>query len=207
MQVVNLHEYRLNAQALRELNLSLDRWGPDETSRALQQAAEDGLATHSSVARVVDADEAPSDFSADYVVTLSPTARFDGSGLNYLITFPGFLLFTHAWYGFAYEADVTTEIAVRRPGDAAPLASRMVATDWHFRFCDRDRGVLSSSGWYTPGYGGLNLIYGFFMIQYDPDATNPLLRAIHDAYGDFIANQVIDLVGSVDPPPAPAPPQ
>jgi hypothetical protein len=208
MEVKNLHDYSYTASAPRSLKLSLERVPPEETARALATAVKDGLAAHSSVERVTVADMAPPDFHPDYVVSVQPTTKFTGSGWNYLISFPGFLIFTHAWNGYVYGAQTSTEIEIRRPDASEVLASQTLETDWNFRHCDFGRGAWTSSGWYTPGYGGLNLIIGFFMIRYDDDATAPLLLAVHDPYGQFIANHVVELAASADAKAAPpgAPP-
>ncbi len=212
MEVRNLNQYSLSSTAPRSLRLSFDRLPVDEASRTLAAAVKDGLAAHSSVERVAVVGETPPDFQPDYVVTVHPKTQFDGSGWNYLVAFPGFLIFTHAWNGYVYSAQTTTEIEIRRPGMQDLVASRTVETDWNLRHCDFGRGAWTSSGWYTPFYGGLNLVVGFFMIQYDDGATAPFTTTVHDPYGKYIANHVVELLSVADarseplaPPPSPAP--
>jgi len=198
MEVVNLHQYQKTVVAPRSLKLSFERVASDDPAKQMAQDVKDELASHSSVERVAQLDLQPPDFHPDYVVKVAPVTKYTGSGWNYLVTFPGFLLFTHAWNGFVYHADTTTEIEVRRPDDSKILASRAVETDWNFRHCDFGRGAWTSSGWYTPFWGGLNLIIGFWMVGYDDDASLPLAFAIHDPYGEYIANNIVELVSTVD---------
>ncbi len=209
IEVKNRNQYSLHATAPRSLTFSMQLPVGDETARPLGDATKDGLAAQSSVSRVTMVQESPPDFTPDYVVSLQARTEFTGSGWNYLVSFPGFLIFTHAWNGYAYGgARTTTEIQLHRPGVAEAVGARTVETDWDFRHCDFGRGAWTSSGWYTPGYGGLNLVIGFFMIQYDTDATEPLMAAVHRPYGEYIANNIVELASSAEPkaaPPAPMP--
>lgn len=130
--------------------------------------------------------------SVDAVVTLKPKADYSGSGWNYAITFPGFLLFTHAWNGYVYEADVVTEVAVELPHQT-PI-NKQIQTRYSLRHCCFARGAATSSGWYLPGYGGTNLIVGFFMLRYDDHATPEFLKEVRPSYGEYIVASVIELV-------------
>ena len=89
MEVKNLHDYSLAARSPRSLNLELKAEPGVGGSLGLGQAAKDGLAAHSSVARVTLNGESPPDFHPDYVVTVKPSATYNGSGWNYLVAFPG----------------------------------------------------------------------------------------------------------------------
>jgi len=211
MEIKNLHAYTLYAKAPRSLRLEVDHApNSDPTMQSLQEAVKDALAAHSSVERVAYSDQAPADFVPDYVVHVSPLTQFDGSGWNYAVVFPGFLIFTHAWNGFVYHADTQTSVELRKPDSTDPVVTRSLDTKWNFRHCDFGRGAWTSSGWYTPFYGGLNLIIGFFMVQYDQEATEPFLVAVHKPYGEFVANNVVEMATAFEAahpaePPAPPP--
>lgn len=212
MTIVNQKQYEDTAGvwAERSLTFAVETDATGEDAKALVEAVKEGLGTHSSVARVAFAKEAPRDFTPDYIVRVRPETSYEGSGWNYPITFPGFLIFTHAWNGFVYGADVTTQIEIRTPGVEQAVATQTLQTNWNLRHCDFERGAWTSSGWYTPFYGGLNLIIGFFMIPYDEDATPDFLAEVNRPYGRFVAAKVIELVGKAPatvaaPPPSSIP--
>lgn len=175
--------------------------------RLLVDFVYDALIRHSSVERVALAGYAPPDFEPDLLVTLTPRTEYDGSGLNFLITFPGFIVFTHAWNGFNYEADVETDVIVATP-DGRELGRTLVPANYDLRHSSFFRGAMTSSGWYTPFWGAINIVIGGFMVRYDDDATEPFLDEVRDRYGRMVADQVIliardHIAASLPPPVAP----
>jgi hypothetical protein len=195
MQVKNLNAYTKSVSAPHKLIVALQDGasGPDEEQYFT--FVHEALATRPDVAQVilVHQDEAAA-VTPDVVVKVQPSAKYDGSGWNYFITFPGFLLFTHAWNGYVYSADIDTEVAVAKPGAAMTTSS--IHTFYNMRHCDFTRGAVASSGWYTPFWGGLNLIFGFFMVPYDTDATPEFQQAVRTAYGQYIANSIIEMANT-----------
>ena len=64
------------------------------------------------------------------------------------------------------------------------------------RHCNFKRGALASSGWYTPGWGGLNALIGFFMVRYDEASTPPFEKAVGAAYGGYVASAIVEMVNA-----------
>jgi len=132
-------------------------------------------------------------FKPDFAISIEPHVDYNGSGWNYLITFPGFLIFTHAWNGFAYEADITTKINIINV-KTNETRSFDIKTVYNFRHCDFGRGFWASSGWFLPGLGATSLIAGFFMIQYDDDATDEFQTHVKDNYGNYVVEKISDAI-------------
>lgn len=192
MQVRNLDAYRKTATSPHKLTIALEDRATTADGHQLFGFVREALGSNPAVEKVAvkEWDQAPEP-GTQVLVKVTPQATYDGSGWNYLITFPGFVLFTHAWNGFVYSADVTTGLEVSRPG--APEGARSeIHTKYDLRHCDFARGAITSSGWYTPGWGCLNLIIGFFMVPYDQDATPDFLKEVRSNYGEFIAATVIE---------------
>ena len=192
MEVKNLHEFSKSTTAPRQLTIALEDRSTSPEERVYFDYVREALAVHPAVRSVKVLPDAPADFAPDFVVAVRPRADYRGSWLNYFITVPGFLLFTHAWNGFVYRADLVTELALSQPG-TAPGAAFPVATDYDMRHCDFGRGFWTSSGWYTPGYGALNALIGFWMVRYDDDATPEFQAQVRSAYGAYIANSIVEM--------------
>jgi hypothetical protein len=207
MTIVNRREYEgiSSVSAQKSLRFAVETDVTAEDTKDLVEAVKEALAASSSVERVAFANEAPPDFKPDYIVRIRPATEYAGSGWNYAITFPGFLIFTHAWNGFVYGADVDTDIEIRTLGIDRAFASQTVQTHWNLRHCDFERGAWTSSGWYTPFYGGINLIIGFFMIRYDQDATPAFVTEVHKPYGRYVAAKVLELTAKIPAVSAPPP--
>jgi hypothetical protein len=204
MSIRNADEYVQTSSSERPLTLVVETDVTALDAETLVAAVKDGLAASPSVHRVWSAKEVPLESHPDFVVRVRPTTSYEGSGWNYPITFPGFLVFAHAWNGYVYKANVTTELELRTPGVEEPLSSQTIDTRWNLRHCDFERGALNSSGWYTPFYGALNLFIGFWMIRYDDDATLEFVREAKQPYGRFVAAKVIEMAAKVPPQAPPA---
>ena len=130
-----------------------------------------------------------SGFKPDCIVSIEPSVDFKGSGWNWLITFPGFIIFTNAWNGYVYTADVTTKITLYGMAGNV-IESFDINTPYKIRHCDFGRGFWSGTGWWFPGFGATNLITGLFMIQYDDGATAPFLAAAKENYSNYIVEKI-----------------
>lgn len=173
MRIKNIDDYKKTVPVLQSpLVIGLQDESAPGDGQQLAKFVYEAMRTNPNVKQVVLPQQEGWD-SVDAVVTVNPKADYSGSGWNYLITFPGFLIFTHAWNGYVYEADVITEVSVALPKQAA--IKKTIETDYSLRHCCFARGAAASSGWYLPGYGGTNLIVGFFMLRYDDRATPEFL--------------------------------
>ncbi len=190
MHVKNLDEYRKSVAVAGPVRVALEDGSTSPDEHTYFTFVHEALATHAGV-EVALAAELPADFRPDVTVRVRPHPAYHGSGWNYVIAFPGFVLFTHAWNGFVYSADLTTDVELR-DGSAAPATSSLPA-HYRVRYCDADRGIATSSGWYTPGWGGLNAVIGVFMVPWDPDGTPAFQREVRSAYGDYVANSILEL--------------
>lgn len=196
MQIKNLAEYRKSANAPQRLKIVLKDRTSDYQTLELFNSVHQALATHPAVRQVLLTwDEQAEGEAPDAVVSVGSRGQCEGSGWNYLITFPGFLLFTHAWNGYVYKANLTTEVEVSFPGEETSLRQD-IPTRYNLRHCDFPRGAAASSGWYLPGWGGTNLIVGFFMVRYDDHATPEFVKEVGSAYGTYIANSIVELVAT-----------
>ena len=130
-------------------------------------------------------------FQPDVVIALDPQVTYEGSPWNMLITFPGFLLFTHTWHGYVYYANIETGITVYDPGSRQVIEEDSLNTRYSMRHCDFGRGFWASSGWWMPGYGATSLLAGIFMIRYDTDAAIPFQKEIRTPYGEYIAESIV----------------
>lgn len=199
MQVRNLDEFQLTAHTAKRhtLRLTAATAGPTQPYAVMIR---DGLVKHPSIAQVALASEPTYDSKPDADVQADVTVKYEGSGANLPITFPGFLLFAHAWNGFVYKADIVTNLTVTLAA-TGETRTRTLKTRYDMRHCDFGRGFWASSGWFLPGLGGTSLLAGFFMMSYDTDATPRFSTAVHDAYGAFVANNIAQLLSEEEAQP------
>lgn len=130
-------------------------------------------------------------FQPDVVIALHPQVTYEGSAWNMPITFPGFLLFAHAWNGYVYYANIETGITIYDPRSKQVIEEDSLNTRYSMRHCDFERGFWASTGWWTPGYGATSLLSSFFMTRYDTDASKPFQEEIRTPYGEYIAESIV----------------
>lgn len=133
----------------------------------------------------------------DYVVKLSNTINYSASGQNFPITFPGFLIFTHAWLGYKYYATIDTQSTVS-DNKGTLLSDVKISTPYEFRHTSFARGATSSLvGYLTPGWGVLDIIPGMiFSSSYDDRATPDFIEKAQPSFKKIVSNKLLEQIGS-----------
>jgi hypothetical protein len=102
MHVPNLREYTLEPTQTARQNVAVLPYNGTADAQPLFQDVIDSLRAHPSVGQLrtrwSKGDIEPG-FEPDVVLRISPSVEYKGSGWNLPITFPGFLVFAHAWKG------------------------------------------------------------------------------------------------------------
>jgi len=194
MRVTNLDQYRLSPTPARQRNVAVLPFHGGADERLFFEHMVGALVAHPAVAELRDDwswDAHEPDFEPDVVVSIETRARYRGSGWNFPITWPGYLLFTHAWNGYVFHADVHAEIQIHDP-DTREVADRSeLDVTYSMRHCDHDRGFWAVSGWWMPPYTATALVAGLFFIRYDENATRPFHNRIRKPFGDYVAEQIM----------------
>lgn len=194
MKVKNLQRYTLTpTHALRRDVAVLSHRG-GATEEIFFEHVVDALRAHPSVAQLRtnwrwDAPEIG--FEPDVVISIEQRARYRGSGWNLPITWPGFLLFTHAWNGYVYYADVHTDILIHDPDTRLVEERAQLDLTYSMRHCDFGRGFWAASGWWMPGYSATALLSGLVFVGYDKDATDEFHEEIRRPFGDYVAEKIM----------------
>jgi len=194
LEVRNLEDYKKSLTHGPRQNVAVLPFAGADENRPLFEHVTRALASHPSVKDLRTEwnwEETEPGFRPDLVVEVAPRCEYSGSPWNLAISFPGFLLFTHAWHGYVYRADVSTDYKVYDPGSRREIAASTLETPFSMRHCDFGRAFWASTGWYTPGYGASSLLSGFYMMTYDGDATAPFLEKIQAPYGEYVAENIL----------------
>jgi len=123
-------------------------------------------------------------FVPDLIVDIKPTVTYRSSGWNFLINWPGFLIFTPAWHGYVYRADVMTRFVLYTP-DGELIDQFDVPMSYNLRHADGDRTIWTGLTWLEVSllaFGG-----GIYNANnFDRDAIAPLYPVIHDSYATYV---------------------
>ena len=204
MRITNLHEYAPAPvpplEPPRTVGVT-SRNVSDPMTRGFVDVIVDGLRRDGSFARVIfPFDAATHRNVADVVVDVAVTPQYSGRGSNFLVNWPGFLIFAPAIWGYGYQAEIDTQVIMStRDGYAQHFA---IATRYKFRQAEIDR-TWTELGWFEVGI--IPLIGGAAFTQYDPDITPEFMSKVGPNYGSFIAQRIHEVLAGVPGSPTALP--
>ena len=193
LDVKNLRAYRsmdMNPLAKR-CTVGLIAATDDMEGRRLVKSVGTALATESAIVLLP---YLPSgERKADVVAKIVVQPEFRGSGWNFLINWPGFLIWAPAWHGYVYNVDLSADVLLTKAADNTKIDSWHIPIELNIRQAEFDR-TWTEIGWLE--FGVIPLIGGIFFTQYDQDVTAPLMEKVERMLGEHIAHQIIARINS-----------
>jgi len=126
-------------------------------------------------------------------VTVSP--RHKGSAGNFLVNFPGFLVWAPAWHGYIYKPGYDIDVDLTTP-QGEPLDSFSLPIDLDVRHADLDRSWTELS-WLEVGV--IALVGGVVFTQYDDDVTALVEADTKRHLGGYIAQEIMARIAHLQP--------
>lgn len=142
--------------------------------------------------------ESPDDtYLPDLILSLDHRLDYRSSGWNFLINWPGFVVFLPAWLGYGYHAEVETRVRIEdSEGAASELA---IAASYDLRHADMDRTVWAGLGWLGL-YGATALVGGVYdAIVFDEGIIGGFQVRVRENYSAYVANRIVDKIVALDP--------
>jgi hypothetical protein len=129
-----------------------------------------------------------SGYDPDLVLSIQTQCEYRSSGWNFLINFPGFILFAPAWNGYVYRADVATDVAIHDV-DGNALQQAHVPVSYNIREGDADRVTMAQLSWLE--FGVLAFIGGIYNANtFDRDIIPELQVRVRDNYANYVVTQI-----------------
>jgi len=123
----------------------------------------------------------------DIVANIGIKSRYEGAGTNFLVSFPGFLIWAPAGFGYTYYATYDFYITLTRVSDGARIDSWPMTVRLDLRHADFGRTWVEMS-WFEVGI--LAFIGGVAFTQYDDDVTPILIDRIATPIGSYVAEEI-----------------
>ncbi len=129
---------------------------------------------------------------ADMLVDIAINPKYDGSGQNFVINFPGWLIFAPAIWGYKYTADIDTRVGMTNLKDNA---SKQIAIPTRYIFRQADMGrTWTEVSWFEVGI--IALVGGIAFTGYDEDVTPEFITAVSPNYGSYVSKKIVDALAS-----------
>lgn len=133
----------------------------------------------------------------DYLVDFSVIPTYDGDGNNFIVSFPGFLIFAPWWHGYNYGMDLTTKVTITDYKANETILSDSYQTTYKCVHSQFDRTWTQGADWFLT-WGVSSLIGGIYFTTYDEDITNEFTRSVSQPYGKYISRKIGTSIKSID---------
>lgn len=131
---------------------------------------------------------APGARPVDVVANLDVKPVHKGSGWNFLVNFPGFLVFAPAWHGYVYEVRYDIDVALTSPADGAPVDRFVVPVALDVRHASYNR-TWTEVSWFE--VGAIALVGGLVFTGYDDGVTPLVVQHSATTIGDYVAQKIV----------------
>lgn len=147
-------------------------------------------------------------FRPDVILSIQPKVTYRSSGWNFLINWPGFLIFTPAWNGYVYHADILTVVGIH-DGTGKRVSEESIPISYDIRQAEMDRTIWTGLTWLE--FSVLALVGGVYnAFVFDDDILPQLQVHVKDNYSTYVGNAVrpkilaaAEATRSVAPPSVP----
>ncbi len=131
--------------------------------------------------------------TVDYVLKIATSSEFKGSGMNFLINWPGFLIFAPALFGYSYTANFNFDVDITDVKTNTTLPRINIPIEINFRHADMNR-TWTEISWLE--FSVIAFIGGICFIQYDKSVTPALMNSLEYKLGDYVESKIIAAVVS-----------
>ena len=123
-------------------------------------------------------------FDPDIILSIQPNVTYRSSGWNFLINWPGFLIFTPSWNGYIYRADIMTTFVIHDP-EGNQLDMVEIPVSYNIRHAAMNRTIFTGLTWLEVSalafFGGL-----YNANVFDRNVIAPLRVQIKDNYTNYV---------------------
>jgi hypothetical protein len=125
--------------------------------------------------------------NVDVLATVSILSDYKGSGWNFLVNFPGFLVWAPAWHGYNYQLTHKVVVHLSDAKTGAQINSLDIPVVLNVRHADFNR-TWTELSWFE--WGVIAFVGGIAFIQYDESVTPLVEQRAGPVITDYIAQQI-----------------
>lgn len=188
LAIKNLDSYRAYGVSSldRPLKIGIASTVSEPEQRRLLDGVANALGGYS--AQVVMPYAPNSQKEVDVVATINIQADHKGSGWNFLINWPGFLVWAPAWNGYIYEVKYTIDCTLTKGGTREAIDQFQIPIVLDVRHAAINR-TWTELSWLE--VSAIAFVGGIVFVNYDESVTPLVVEKIETPLGKFIAQEIV----------------
>ena len=187
LEVKNLKDYQVNCLPVAADDLRIGVVEASGAGQLLATGVAEALAKYAD--KVIYPYSTSNSSDVQIITKLSISERHKGSGANFFINFPGFLVWAPAWNGYVYKPAYDITVDLVKAGNGEHIDTFTVPIDFDVRQSEFDR-TWTEISWLE--CGAIALVGGFVAITYDSDITPTVEQAVKTTVGDYVASKIFE---------------
>lgn len=193
LEVKNLSQYQSSTMNTlsRDMTMGIMTPNNNETGQVLVTGTAQALGGY--IGKVVYPYSASASQAVDVISKITIRSDHSGSGYNFWINFPGFLVWAPAWNGYVYEPSYDVDVNMLSGIDNSTIDSFSIPIKLDVRHAGLDR-TWTELSWLESGI--IAFVGGIYCMKYDDDVTPLVEAAVQKPVGDFIAQEIAKRLGN-----------
>lgn len=129
----------------------------------------------------------------DVVANIEIKTEHNGSGYNFWINFPGFLIFAPAWHGYSYEVKHAVNCTLTKPGGKEAIGQFQLPIALDVRHAAINR-TWTEVSWFEVGI--IALVGGVVFMDYDTSVTPLVSDKVESPLGKYVADEIVKRINA-----------
>lgn len=124
----------------------------------------------------------------DVIANIAIVTQYKGSGWNFWVDFPGFLVWAPDWHGYNFHIAYDIDVRLNDAKTGKLINTIHVPVRLDAQYADISRTWTTGAGWLT--LGAAPLIGGLVSMTYDDTVTPLVNQKIDPTISDYVAQQI-----------------
>ena len=124
----------------------------------------------------------------DVIAQVSIQPEYKGSGWNFLINWPGFLIFTPAWNGYVYKVNYKIDVDLTKADGNQPISSFSTPIELNIRHAAMNR-TWTEISWLEVSV--IAFVGGIVFTGFDDQVSTLTAEKVKDDLAEYIAAKIL----------------
>lgn len=193
LEIKNLSQYRATTISPLTKKVSIGIVTSDNDVNVRQLVRQIGVELQNYSGDIILPYLATNPKKVDVIADIRVAPEYKGSGMNFLINFPGFLIWAPAWHGYNYTVTYNVDVTLLDSAKNEKIDAFSLPIVLNVRHAEADR-TWTEISWFE--VGAIALIGGLYCTSYDPDVTPIVAEAAKTTVGEHVASEIVQRINN-----------